>query len=94
MRLSETRDRFASELTFPVERDTVIDTVGDIELDAPYGDSESVADVLERDDRAEYESPDELYDALVAYVGDAYIGRKFYDDRGSNVEIDSEEVSF
>jgi len=94
MRLSETRDRFASELTFPIEHETVIDSLGDVELDAPYGESESVSDVLERAGETEYESADELYDTLVTFVGDAYIGRKFYDDRGSNTEIDSEEVSF
>lgn len=94
MRLSETRDRFASELTFPIEHETVLDTLGDVELDAPYGDPESVADVLERAGEREYRSADELYDTLVTFVGDAYIGRKFYDDRGSNTEIDSEEVSF
>ena len=94
MRLSETRDQFTSEFRFPVEHDAVIDAVGDIELDAPYGEPESIADVLSRDDQPTYESADELYDALLTYVGDAYIGRKFYDDRGSNTEIDSEEVSF
>ena len=94
MRLSETRDRFASELTFPVEHETVLDSLGDVELDAPYGESESVSDVLERAGETEYRSADELYDTLVTFVGDAYIGRKFYDDRGSNTEIDSEEVSF
>jgi len=94
MRLSETRDRFASELTFPVEHETVLDSLGNVELDAPYGESESVSDVLERAGETEYESADELYDTLVTFVGDAYIGRKFYDDRGSNTEIDSEEVSF
>ena len=94
MRLSETRDRFASELTFPVEHNTVLDRLGDVELDAPYGEPESVSDVLERSGETEYRSADELYDTLVTFVGDAYIGRKFYDDRGSNTEIDSEEVSF
>ncbi|PSP72733.1 hypothetical protein BRC86_11625 [Halobacteriales archaeon QS_3_64_16] len=94
MRLSETRDRFASELTFPVEHETVLDELGDAELDAPYGEPESIGDVLERSDESEYYSADELYDTLVTFVGDAYIGRKFYDDRGSNADIDHDEVSF
>jgi hypothetical protein len=94
MRLSETRDRFASELTFPAEHETVLDTVGDIELDAPYGESESVGEVLDQANETEYRSADDLYDTLVTFVGDAYIGRKFYDDRGSNADIDHEEVSF
>jgi len=94
MRLSETRDRFASELTFPVEHETVLDELGDAELDAPYGESESIGDVLERAGETEYYSADDLYDTLVTFVGDAYIGRKFYDDRGSNADIDHDEVSF
>lgn len=94
MRLSETRDRFASELTFPVDHETVLDELGDAELDAPYGEPESIGDVLERAGETEYYSADDLYDTLVTFVGDAYIGRKFYDDRGSNADIDHDEVSF
>lgn len=94
MRLSETRDRFASEFTFPVEHETVIDTMGDVRLDAPYGESETIGDVLGRIDETTYRSGDELYDTIVTYVGDGYIGRKFYDDRSSNAAIDSEEVHF
>lgn len=93
MRLPETRDAFARELTFPVDRDTVIDALGESELEAPYGESESLADVLDRVEADSFDSADELYDALVTYVSDAYIGRKFYDDRGTNPE-GSEEVSF
>ena len=93
MRLPETRDAVARELTFPVDRDAVIDALGENELEAPYGESESLADVLGRADADSFGSADELYDALVMYVSDAYIGRKFYDDRGINPE-GTEEVSF
>jgi hypothetical protein len=94
MRLSETRDRFVSELTFPVQRTTVIDRLGDLEIDPPTGEPETIGEVLDRTDAAAFRSPDELYDALVTFVGDQYVGRKFYDDRGSNMGMDSEEVSF
>lgn len=94
MRLAETRDLFASEFTFPVERSTVIERVGETPLEAPTGESESIADILEIADQAEYDSPDELFDALVTYVGDEYIGRKFYDDRGATIQDDLDEVSF
>jgi hypothetical protein len=94
MRLSETRDVFVDRLTFPADRETVLDAVGSVELDAPWGDPESVADVLERADDESFGSADELFDTLLTYVGDQYIGRKYYDDRGSQTAIDSEEVSF
>jgi hypothetical protein len=94
MRLAETRDRFISELTFPVQRKTVIERLGHVEIDPPTGEPETVADVLGRTETRLFRSPDELYDALVAFLGDQYVGRKYYDDRGSNVGIDSEEVSF
>ncbi|MEF8780134.1 MAG: hypothetical protein V5A46_05615 [Haloferacaceae archaeon] len=93
MRLPQTRDLFIREFEFPADRDTVIADVGDVELDAMYGDPETIAEVLSRTDQSEFDSVDELYDALITFVGDQYIGRKFYDDRGMNPEGD-EEVSF
>jgi hypothetical protein len=94
MRLSETRDRFISELSFPVQRERVIEQLGDLEIDPPQGDPETIGEILERADIRTFRSPDQLFDALVSFVGDQYVGRKFYDDRGGNTAIDSEEVSF
>jgi hypothetical protein len=93
MRLSEARDRFAAELDFPVDRDSVIDELGDVPLTAPGGDAESVGVVVERSNVSTFGSADELFDALVGNVGEAFVGRKFYDDRGTNPQLD-EEVSF
>ena len=42
----------------------------------------------------EFRSADELYDALLTFVGDAYIGRKYYDDRGAQPGEEGEGVSF
>jgi hypothetical protein len=95
MRLAKTRDRFVTEFAFPVERTAVIDRIGDVELDAPAGEPDSIADVLGRTDQEAFRSADELYDTIMTYVGDQYIGRKYYDDRGSNVGIsDDEGVTF
>ncbi len=94
MRLSETRDLFVSELTFPVAREQVIEQLGEAEIDPPAGEPETIGEIIDRAQRDEFRSPDELYDALVGFVGDQYVGRKFYDDRGPNTGIDSEEVSF
>ncbi len=95
MRLAKMRDRFIAEFDFPVDRATVTDRIGDVELDAPAGEPDSVADVLGRSDQETFRSADELYDTILTYVGDQYIGRKYYDDRGTNVGgPDDEGVTF
>jgi hypothetical protein len=96
MRLPETRDLFAQQLEFPTTRQTVLETVGETELQAPTGQSESIAEVIERSDAEEFESADSLYGTLMAFVSDAFIGRKYYDDRGgSSLALeDDEEVQF
>lgn len=94
MRLPEVRDLFARELTFPVSTDRVIDVVGDRELEAPDGTSETIESVLERCSESEFDSADLLYDTLISLVSDSFIGRKFYDDRGSQPMDEEEEVSF
>jgi hypothetical protein len=94
MRLPETRDLFARELEFPVTTTTVVETVGDHRLEAPNGTSESIAEILERCAEEEFDSADGLYDSLVMHVSDAFIGRKFYDDRGGQPSDPEGEVSF
>jgi hypothetical protein len=94
MRLPETRDLFVRTLEFPARAETVLETVGDETLDAPNGTTESISEVLERCPEEEFYSADDLYDTLVMYVSDAFIGRKFYDDRGSQPADPDEEVSF
>jgi hypothetical protein len=94
MRLPEVRDVFARELTFPVRCETVVESLGDRELEAPNGGIETIAEVLERCPEEEFDSADGLYDALVTFVSDAFIGRKFYDDRGGQATDPDEEVSF
>ncbi|MFB6132349.1 MAG: hypothetical protein ABEJ44_02950 [Halanaeroarchaeum sp.] len=96
MRLPETRDLFVRELDFPVSHDTVVESLGEHTLEAPSGEDESIADVLARVQTEEFEHADELYDALLTYVSDAFIGRKFYDDRGGKAPVaeDDEGVHF
>lgn len=84
---------FARKLSFPVDAETVVEALGDEQLEAPTGQSESVGDVIDRCQEDEFESADELYDALLTFVSDAFIGRKFYDDRGGQQGDEEEEVS-
>lgn len=94
MRLSNARDRFGGELTFPVERGTVLETLGDVEIEGLTDDPETVGDVLDRTDAEEFHSADDLYDTVIGTIKSEYVGRRFYDDRGSNAGIDIDEVSF
>ena len=94
MRLPETRDVFARELELPISREAVYDRVGDVRLDAPTGEGETISDVSGRCGEEEFASADELHDALVGFVSDEYVGRKFYDDRGSQPSEPEEEMSF
>lgn len=95
MRLPETRDLFARELHFPASADDVEDRIGETELDAPTGKTETIEEIIRRSSEEEFRSADELYDTLITFVSDAFIGRKYYDGRGhSSQETEEEEVSF
>lgn len=95
MRLPETRDLFARKLEFPASRGTVVETVGSTELSPPDGESTTIGTVIDRSDVKEFDSADELYDTLMTLVGARFVGRRYYDDRGSTPTQDDEsEVSF
>jgi hypothetical protein len=94
VRLPETRDLFARELAFPVGRERVVEAVGECELEAPNGADTTVASVLSHCAEGEFESADELYDSVVMHVGDGFVGRKRYDDRGGQPRDGEEELSF
>jgi hypothetical protein len=93
MRLSETHEWCAEQFTYPVDHTAVIDTGGTVEIEAPHGNSESISEVLDCINTMTYGSADELHETIVTYVGDGYIGRKFYDDRGPNPQ-DTDTVHF
>ena len=92
MRLPETRDLFVRNVEFPATKDSVIAAVGEAELDDPSGGTESIAVILDRTEVAEFRSADDLYDTLLSRVGEQFIGQKYYDDRGTTVKSDDEEV--
>jgi hypothetical protein len=85
MRLSETRDLFARRLEFPVTREMVVEQVGSTELDAPLGETVTIEEVIARCDTDEFSSADSLYGSLMNFVGERFIGQKYYDDRGGSV---------
>ena len=92
VRPSAARDLFEAELTFPADAATVVETVGDRELDAPGGPSVSVESVLARTDEPRFRTAAELHETVLANLGEDYVGRKKYDDRSSNHVRDDEET--
>lgn len=67
---------------FPVTHDSVVEQLGEVELTAPTGDSVPVSEVLDRAGEPEYRSTAMLYTTIVGNLDDAFIGRKYSDERG------------
>jgi hypothetical protein len=86
MHPNDAYDRFESEFDYPIDRERIIEAAGDTELQAPTGSPESVREVLQRADTRTFRTARELHETLLGHLGEQYIGRKFYDDRGTNVE--------
>ena len=84
MRPNDAYTEFERTYSYPVDRETIIETMGDRRIESPTGDGETVAETLERAGRAEFTSPGELRDAFLSCLPEQYIGRKYYDDRGDN----------
>ena len=101
MLLSELADYLEAEFTYPVELDTVIERAGDVRIgDGDADDPETIGSALESLGSDSFDSADALYKTIYGNVGDDFIGRKYYDDRGGNpAEVsgapsDEEHVSF
>ena len=87
MKVNELADYLEGELSYPIERTSVMEAIGDVEIESPdNGRTETIGDTLEPLNEESYSSSDELLHAIVGTLGDEYIGRKFYDDRGPNPE--------
>lgn len=81
MDFSSVRDRLDRECQFPIDHDDIVERFGDVELDAPVGDPETVGTVLERCGETSYESAAAVHATLVGGVHAGYVGRRNYDDR-------------
>jgi len=84
MKTTDTYDPFATTFEYPIGREEIIDTAGDTDIEAPTGAPDSVATVLGRAETRTFQSPRELHETILATLGEQYIGRKHYDDRGTN----------
>lgn len=90
MYYSELRQLVDQSVEFPVSHEDVVEQLGGVELTAPTGDSVTVTEVLQRTDESVYDSTDMLYTTIVGNLGDAFIGRKHYDDRGGDHTLPDE----
>lgn len=85
MRVKDLPERFETEFTFPLRTETLLEQAGDLEIEAPDRvDSVTLSSVIGRCDVSQFDSSDDLYHSVVGNLDDAFIGRKYYDDRGSN----------
>ena len=93
MEVSESRELIEETCTFPIDSESLIEQLGDVELRAPSGDTTSIAAVMAGLEEDTYHSVDEVFSAIKGNVDDEFIGRKYYDDRGGarNVQDDPRE---
>ena len=85
MKFRELSPFLESSFDYPVGSDLVVEKAGDVPVEAPDDDnSETIETILSRLGPETYESANELYTTIIGNVSDDYIGRKFYDDRGSD----------
>lgn len=87
MRPQELQPFLDETLSFPIDLRAVREQVGGVGLDAPdEADTRTIGAVLEQLDDETYASATELAETIVANLPDAYVGRKYYSDRGGHVE--------
>lgn len=85
MEINELPDFVDDAFDFPIDVETVIESIGDRTIDAPdRDDSEDLSTILNRAGEKTFETPDALLTAIRGNVSDEYVGRKYYDDRGAN----------
>lgn len=85
MLLSDLPPYLEGTFTYPVSVETVVETAGSIPIEGPVpGQDQDIESVLAPLGADRFDSPNELYGAIYGTLADPYVGRKFYDDRGTN----------
>ncbi|MFB6162139.1 MAG: hypothetical protein ABEJ86_01685 [Halococcoides sp.] len=86
MELTEIRTHLTEDCDFPIDRMGLIDAVGDREVVAANGGSMRLGEAIETTDDTRYGSATEAHEMILANLGEAFVGRKYYDDRGGATE--------
>lgn len=98
MEYSDTEQIVDESLEFPVTHTAVIEQIGAIEITSPSGDSATIQETLAPVEEESYLTSDALYTSIIGNLGETFIGRKYYDDRGGTAlgteTSDESTVSF
>lgn len=85
MKLKDLLDVLERQIEYPATTTDVRSRIGEASIDAPDdAESRTLGELLAYGEAEVYGSSTELFDSIVASLPDAYVGRKFYDDRGWN----------
>jgi len=85
MRLPEIKEYIDSEVETPIEHETAIEQLNGEKIECPSGEGECITEALSMDETRKYKTSTEIYESVMCYLGDEYVGRKFYDDRSPNM---------
>jgi hypothetical protein len=85
MRHTDAFEAFDQTYSYPIDRETIIETMGDRTIESPGGDDETLGQILGRTETETFDSSQDLFDTFFGQLSEQYVGRKFYDDRGDNV---------
>jgi hypothetical protein len=89
MHYSELEPLFEESVAFPIAQRSVIDQLGEIEITTPTGDTVTLAKVLLQMEDCQYHSAQMLYNTVIGNLDDAFVARKYYDDRaGAHDHVD------
>lgn len=98
MKYSDTEKIVDQLIEYPVDYTTVVERIGTIEIASPSGDSVTIQEILDPVEEESYLTSDALYAAIIGNLDETFIGRKYYDDRGSTTvgtaADDESNVSF
>lgn len=82
-----------TEVKFPVTARDLTEHAGDPRIEAPdQRYSEPLSTILDRSGETIFHTPTELLETIRGNLSDDYIGRKYYDDRGS-ASLDTERAT-
>lgn len=85
MEYSETQQVVDESLEFPVTHTAVVEQIGAIEITSPSGESPTIREIIDPVEEERYLTSDALYTTIIGNLDEAFIGRKYYDDRGGTV---------
>lgn len=85
MLLSNVTEYLDADFTYPVELGMVLERAGSVHVEgANTDDAETLESILGSLGADTFGSADTLFETIYGNVSDDFVGRKYYDDRGSN----------